>query len=119
MLSPWSPPRPKSISDSATFTPRSELKLTAHPSREAAYAPVIDYHTHLDSQRRLRVLRIMDACGVEKIVKHQPMQVGQAAIESIERFSSRRAGIALPPSGWMDWERRRSAATLLSSAWTG
>ena len=82
------------------FTPRSELKLTAHPIEKPLF-PVIDYHTHLDSQSPQEVLRIMDACGVEKIV-NITMQVGQAAIESIERFH-RAAPDRFATIGWMDW----------------
>ena len=66
------------------FAPRSELKLTAHRIEKPRF-PVIDYHNHLDSQSPQEVLRIMDECDVEKIV-NITMQVGQAALDSIERF---------------------------------
>jgi predicted TIM-barrel fold metal-dependent hydrolase len=82
------------------FTPRSELKLPAHMIEKPRF-PVIDYHTHLDSQSPQEVLRIMDECGVEKIVSIT-MQVGQAAIESIERFH-RAAPDRFATIGWMDW----------------
>ena len=63
--------------------------------------PVIDYHNHLDAQSPQAVLRIMDACGVEKIV-NITMQTGQAAIETIDRFHGAAAD-RFATIGWMDW----------------
>jgi predicted TIM-barrel fold metal-dependent hydrolase len=82
------------------FTPRSQLKLTAHTIEKPRF-PVIDYHNHLDSQSPENVLRVMDACGIEKIV-NITMQVGQAGIDSIVRFH-RAAPDRFASYGWMDW----------------
>ncbi|MFZ1939449.1 MAG: amidohydrolase family protein [Terracidiphilus sp.] len=82
------------------YTPRSELKVEAHHVEQPRF-PVIDYHNHLDAQSPREVLRVMDACGVEKIV-NITMQTGQAAIESIDRFH-RAAPTRFATIGWMDW----------------
>jgi len=82
------------------FKPHSQLKLPVHLPERPKF-PVIDYHNHLDSQSPDDVLRIMDACGVEKIV-NITMQVGDAAIEMINKFhlaEPKRFGTI----GWMDW----------------
>ncbi len=63
--------------------------------------PVIDYHNHLDAQKPGDVLRIMDDCGVERIV-NITMRVGSEAVEMLNCFHraepQRFATIA-----WMDW----------------
>lgn len=82
------------------YTPRSELKAPAHTIEQPRF-PVIDYHNHLDSQSPENVLRVMDACGIEKIV-NITMQLGAAAIEAIERFH-RAAPERFATFGWMDW----------------
>lgn len=82
------------------YAPRSELKTPAH-TVELPRFPVIDYHNHLDSQTPENVLRVMDACGIEKVV-NITMQVGAAAIESIQRFH-RAAPQRFATFGWMDW----------------
>jgi predicted TIM-barrel fold metal-dependent hydrolase len=82
------------------YTPRSELKVPSHMIEQPRF-PVIDYHNHLDSQSPAEVLRIMDICGVEKVV-NITMQVGPAALESIERFH-REAPDRFATIGWMDW----------------
>ena len=82
------------------FTPRSELKVATHVVEQPRF-PVIDYHNHLDSQSPEEVLRIMDASGVEKIV-NITMQVGQAALDSLDRFRSASPD-RFAAYGWMDW----------------
>jgi predicted TIM-barrel fold metal-dependent hydrolase len=47
------------------------------------------------------MLRVMDACGVEKLV-NITMKTGQAAIDSIDRFH-RAAPDRFASFGWMDW----------------
>jgi predicted TIM-barrel fold metal-dependent hydrolase len=68
---------------------------------EHARFPVIDYHNHLDSLEPRDVLRVMDACGIEKIV-NITMKTGDEALRMIDKFHSadpqRFATI-----GWMDW----------------
>jgi predicted TIM-barrel fold metal-dependent hydrolase len=82
------------------FHPVSELRTTEHVVERPRF-PVIDYHNHLDSQDPGEMLRIMDECGVEKIV-NITMLTGDAALESIRKFHTvgkdRFATI-----GWMDW----------------
>jgi predicted TIM-barrel fold metal-dependent hydrolase len=88
------------------YAPRSELKVEAHVVEQPQF-PVIDYHNHLDAQSPREVLRVMDACGVEKIV-NITMQTGQAALASIDRFHTAAPG-RFATIGWMDWsgvERR-------------
>jgi predicted TIM-barrel fold metal-dependent hydrolase len=59
------------------------------------------------------VLRVMDQCGVEKVV-NITMQTGQAAIESIDRFHQA-APDRFATIGWMDWNGvERSDFTQLS-----
>jgi len=82
------------------YQPRSQLKVATHVIEKPRF-PVIDYHNHLDAQSPSAVLRVMDACGVEKIV-NITMQTGQAAIESIDRFH-RAAPDRFATIGWMDW----------------
>ncbi len=82
------------------YTPRSELKVEAHHIERPRF-PVIDYHNHLDAQSPREVLKVMDACGVEKVV-NITMQTGQAALDSMERFH-RAAPDRFATIGWMDW----------------
>jgi len=82
------------------FTPISQLKVAEHEVEKPKF-PVIDYHNHLDAQQPEDVLRVMDACGVEKLV-NITMQVGQAAYEVIERYH-KTAPERFATIGWMDW----------------
>jgi predicted TIM-barrel fold metal-dependent hydrolase len=77
------------------------LKVASHPIERPRF-PVIDYHNHLDAQSPEAVLRIMDACDVEKIV-NITMRTGDAAIESLKRFQ-RCAPDRFAFIAWMDWE---------------
>jgi predicted TIM-barrel fold metal-dependent hydrolase len=82
------------------FRPRSELIAVDRTPLTPRF-PVIDFHNHLDSMKPEDVLRVMDACGVERAV-NITMQVGEEALRTIERYRSasreRFATIA-----WMDW----------------
>jgi predicted TIM-barrel fold metal-dependent hydrolase len=82
------------------FQPQSTLVTTEHHVQCARF-PVIDYHNHLDALDPVDVLRVMDACGVERIV-NITMKTGDQAIQMIHKFRSvdpeRFATI-----GWMDW----------------
>jgi predicted TIM-barrel fold metal-dependent hydrolase len=94
------------------FAPRSQLKTASHVIEQPRF-PVIDYHNHLDAQSPEAVLRIMDTCGVQKIV-NITMQTGHAAIETIHRFH-RAAPERFATIGWMDWSGiERSHFTQLS-----
>lgn len=82
------------------YHPQSELKAPVHTIERPRF-PVIDYHNHLDSQSPEEVLRILDACGIEKIV-NITMQTGQDALDTMDRFD--RAGPGrFATIGWMDW----------------
>ena len=61
------------------FHPVSELRTAKHVVERPRF-PVIDYHNHLDSQDPGEMLRIMDECGVEKIV-NITMLTGDAALD--------------------------------------
>jgi predicted TIM-barrel fold metal-dependent hydrolase len=82
------------------FEPRSMLVTATHDLQRPKF-PAIDYHNHLDAQDPATVLKIMDDCGVEKIV-NITMRVGEEALAVMERFHTfapeRFATIA-----WMDW----------------
>lgn len=82
------------------FAPRSRLKVAKHAVERPRW-PVIDYHNHLDSLDPRDVLRVLDSCGVERIV-NITMQTGQAALETIDRFH-RAAADRFDTIGWMDW----------------
>jgi predicted TIM-barrel fold metal-dependent hydrolase len=85
----------------SSYAPRSELKVAAH-TVERPCVPAIDYHNHLDSESPVEVLRVMDACGVEKIV-NITMLTGQAALDSIDGWHRSAPG-RFSCIGWMDWE---------------
>jgi predicted TIM-barrel fold metal-dependent hydrolase len=82
------------------FAPRSQLKLPAHEVKSPRF-PAIDFHNHLDSMEPRDVLRVMDACGLERIV-NITMRTGEAALEMINRFH-REAPHRFATIGWMDW----------------
>ena len=82
------------------FQPRSMLVTEAHEIQRPRF-PVIDYHNHLDALAPSDVLRIMDACGVERIV-NITMQTGDNALSMIRKFHSADAS-RFSTIGWMDW----------------
>jgi len=69
--------------------------------------PVIDYHNHLDAQEPREVLRIMDDCGIERIV-NITMHTGEMALEMIRKFHTA-APNRFATYGWMDWSDVQSA----------
>jgi predicted TIM-barrel fold metal-dependent hydrolase len=82
------------------FQPLSMLVGEQHNIEKARF-PVIDYHNHLDALAPDDVLRVMDACGVERVV-NITMQTGDAALRMIDKYRSaddRRFATI----GWMDW----------------
>jgi predicted TIM-barrel fold metal-dependent hydrolase len=82
------------------FQPKSMVFAEEHLPQQARF-PVIDYHNHLDSLEPDDVLRVMDACGIEKIV-NITMKTGNEALRMIDKFHSadpRRFATI----GWMDW----------------
>lgn len=82
------------------FHPRSMLRASAHEIKLPKF-PVIDYHNHLDAQEPEKVLRIMDECGIERVVSIT-MQTGEAALQMIRRFHTA-APDRFSTYGWMDW----------------
>jgi predicted TIM-barrel fold metal-dependent hydrolase len=82
------------------FQPQSMVVSEEHHVERARFL-VIDYHNHLDSLEPCDVLRVMDACGIEKIV-NITMKTGAEALRMIDKFHhadpQRFATI-----GWMDW----------------
>jgi predicted TIM-barrel fold metal-dependent hydrolase len=82
------------------FQPQSTL-VTAEHHDERARFPVIDYHNHLDALDPVDVLRVMDACGIERIV-NITMKTGDQAIQIIRKFHSVDAQ-RFAAIGWMDW----------------
>jgi predicted TIM-barrel fold metal-dependent hydrolase len=82
------------------FQPRSTLVTAEHHVQRARFR-VIDYHNHLDALDPAEVLRIMDACGIERIV-NITMKTGDEAIKMIDKFHSVDAE-RFATIGWMDW----------------
>lgn len=82
------------------FHPRSMLVTPEHHIERPRF-PAIDYHNHLDSTDPAAVLRVMDACGVEKIV-NITMKTGDAALHRMDRFRAADAQ-RFATIGWMDW----------------
>lgn len=82
------------------FQPRSMLVSPVHEIQRAKF-PAIDYHNHLDAQAPAEVLKVMDECGVERVV-NITMQVGNEALAAITRFHSA-APDRFATIAWMDW----------------
>jgi predicted TIM-barrel fold metal-dependent hydrolase len=82
------------------YHPRSELiALDRTPLRPRF--PAIDYHNHLDSMEPVAVLRIMDECGLERVV-NITMQVGESALAILRKFRNA-APDRFATIAWMDW----------------
>ena len=81
------------------FQPRSSLSTAVHDIKKPRF-PAIDYHNHLDSTDPEEVLRIMDECGIERVV-NITMQVGERAHRIMDRFHN--ASERFSTIGWMDW----------------
>lgn len=82
------------------FQPQSTLVAETHCPERSRFA-AIDYHNHLDSCEPRNVLRVMDACGVERVV-NITMKTGEAALAMIDKFHSA-APDRFSTIGWMDW----------------
>jgi predicted TIM-barrel fold metal-dependent hydrolase len=88
------------------FHPRSMLATGQHDILKAKF-PVIDYHNHLDAQEPREVLRIMDECGVERVV-NITMHTGDMALQMIRKFHSV-SPERFATYGWMDWSDVQSS----------
>ncbi len=82
------------------FAPRSMLVTPEHHIEHAKF-PTIDFHNHLDAQSPDALLKIMDACNLERLV-NITMRVGEEALAVIKRFH-RAAPERFATIGWMDW----------------
>lgn len=82
------------------FQPKSTLVTAEHHPQRALF-PAIDYHNHLDALEPYDVLRVMDACGIEKIV-NITMKTGEEALRIIDKFHDA-APSRFATIGWMDW----------------
>lgn len=82
------------------FQPRSMLVAEEHEIERPRF-PVLDYHNHLDALDPQDVLRVMDACGIERIV-NITMQTGDVALRIIDKFLAADAK-RFAVIGWMDW----------------
>ncbi len=82
------------------FQPKSMIVSEEHHLQHARF-PVIDYHNHLDSLEPRDVLRVMDACGIEKIV-NITMKTGEDALRMIDKFHAANPQ-RFATIGWMDW----------------
>lgn len=82
------------------FEPVSELRNLTHELKKPRF-PTIDFHNHLDSMEPAEVLRVMDACGVEKIV-NITMRTGDEALGIMDKFHEADAS-RFYSIGWMDW----------------
>ena len=82
------------------FQPRSMLVTPAHHVQRPKF-PVIDYHNHLDALEPTDVLRVMDECGIERVV-NITMRTGNDALQMIDKFYKASAD-RFSTYGWMDW----------------
>ncbi|MBV8673443.1 MAG: amidohydrolase, partial [Acidobacteriaceae bacterium] len=82
------------------FRPRSMLVAPEHLPERSRF-PAIDYHNHLDAVDPNEVLRVMDACGIERIV-NITMQTGDAALRMIDKFHKAEPA-RFSTIAWMDW----------------
>ncbi len=82
------------------FQPKSMVVAEEHLPERPRF-PAIDYHNHLDALEPRDVLRVMDACGIEKVV-NITMKTGEAALAMIDKFHSA-APDRFATIGWMDW----------------
>lgn len=84
----------------SNFQPRSMLVTPVHEVSRAKF-PAIDFHNHLDAQDPADVVRIMDACGIERTV-NITMRVGDEARAIMRRFHTF-ARERFSTIAWMDW----------------
>lgn len=82
------------------FHPRSEL-VTPDRTPQHPRFRTIDFHNHLDAIDPAYALRVMDECGIERIVSIT-MEVGEAALETMARLHGAAPG-RFSTIAWMDW----------------
>ncbi len=82
------------------FQPRSMLRVMRNEIVRSRF-PAIDFHNHLDAQIPNEVVRVMDACGVERCV-NITMRVGDEAFAVHRRFKDL-APDRFDTYAWFDW----------------
>lgn len=82
------------------FAPRHGLRAAVTPVESSKF-PSIDYHNHLDAQEPADVLRIMDACNIERIV-NITMRTGEEALEMHHKFKDA-SPARFDTIAWFDW----------------
>ncbi|MBX3283585.1 MAG: amidohydrolase family protein [Acidobacteria bacterium] len=82
------------------FAPKHGLCVPATDVPGSKF-PSIDYHNHLDAQEPSAVLKILDACNIERIV-NITMQTGDAALQMHRKFKEA-APDRFDTIAWFDW----------------
>jgi sugar/nucleoside kinase (ribokinase family)/predicted TIM-barrel fold metal-dependent hydrolase len=82
------------------FQPVATLVTPEHTVEKPRFA-AIDYHNHLDAVEPEDVLRVMDACGIDRIV-NITMKTGDDALQMIRKFRAADAN-RFSSIAWMDW----------------
>jgi Amidohydrolase len=81
------------------FKPASMLVTPVNAINRPSF-PAIDYHNHLDAFEPVEVLKVMDACGIERVV-NITMKTGDEALAVIDRYAP--FAERFSTMGWMDW----------------
>ena len=82
------------------FAPQSMLRVAEHSIARPKF-PAIDFHNHIDGLEPAEVLRIMDACGIERLV-NITMKPGTEGLESLARLHAASPN-RFSTIAWMDW----------------
>jgi predicted TIM-barrel fold metal-dependent hydrolase len=83
------------------FAPRPVLEVPVTEVGRARF-PAVDFHNHLDAQEPAEVLRVMDACNVERVVNITMRPGVGEALEVLGRFRRAAPG-RFDTVAWMDW----------------
>jgi predicted TIM-barrel fold metal-dependent hydrolase len=83
------------------FAPHAVLEAPVHEVPRARF-PAVDFHNHLDAQEPREVLRVMDACNVERAVNITMRPGVGEALEMHGRFLRAAPG-RFDTVAWMDW----------------
>lgn len=82
------------------FVPRHGLRVPVNEIQRSKFS-AIDYHNHLDAQNPDDVLKIMDACNIERIV-NITMRTGIEAIDMHRKFKEASPD-RFETYAWFDW----------------
>ena len=83
------------------FAPRTVLIAPVTEVERAKY-PAVDFHNHLDALDPREVLRVMDACNVERVVNITMRPGVDEALEVLGRLRRAAPG-RFHTVAWMDW----------------